>query len=150
MALPDNPEERRTLRSEPDLYRTAIDELLRFCAPVEMATPRFAAENTILHDRLLQRGDVIFPVIASANRDAAHFVDPDRLNLKRDPNPHIAFGDGVHVCLGMHPAKLEAEIAFRSLLARFPRLTLAVSHDSLVWRSARVVRGLEALPLRLH
>jgi cytochrome P450 len=150
LALIEHPSAFEALRSEPVLYRTAVDELLRFCAPVEMATARFVAEDTVLHNRLLRRGEIVFPVLASANRDAATFDEPDNLNLSRDPNPHLAFGDGAHVCLGMHLARLEAEIAFRVLFARFPDLGLAVGQDALVWRSARVIRGLAALPVRLR
>jgi cytochrome P450 PksS len=136
--------------SDPGVRRTGIEELLRFCAPVEMATARFVSDDIVLHGRRLSRGDVVFPVIASANRDAALFVDPDRLDLERVPNPHIAFGDGLHYCFGSQLARMEAEIAFAALFDRYPRLALAVPSASLIWGAAHIVRGLDALPVRLR
>ena len=94
----------------------AVEELLRFTAPVETATERYAAQDIDIHGVTIRRGDVVFPVIASANRDAEKFAEADRLDLARRPNPHVAFGDGVHFCVGSHLAKMEAEIAFGCLL----------------------------------
>jgi cytochrome P450 len=138
------------LLDEPALLQRAIEELLRFCAPVEMATARLVAEDTVVGGECLRRGDVVFPVVAAANRDATRFAAPDRLDLEREPNPHVAFGAGPHHCLGLHLARMEAEIAFRALFRRFPRLSLIAPATSLKWRSTHVVRGLEALPVQLR
>jgi cytochrome P450 PksS len=126
---------------------TAVDELLRFTAPVETATERYAAQDIDMHGVTIRRGDVVFPVIASANRDAEKFADADRLDLARKPNPHVAFGDGVHFCVGSHLAKMEAEIAFGCLLRRLPDLRLAGPAHELQWRATPIVRGLKWLPV---
>jgi cytochrome P450 PksS len=131
-----------------DLFRRAIEELLRFCAPVEMVPPRFVAEDVVIDGQLLRRGDIVFPVLASANRDEARFSEPDRLNLERESNPHVAFGAGSRHCFGLHLARMEAEVAFRSLFRRFPRLSLNPNAPP-VWRSRHVVRALDSLPVRL-
>lgn len=147
LALLQNGAERDRLVRHPALIATAIEELLRFAAPVETTTERYAAETMTLHGQTIAQGDVVFAVIASANRDETRFADPDRLDLGRDPNPNIAFGQGIHFCIGAHLAKMEAEIAFNSLLDRFPALELAAPAETLRWRETPVVRGLEALPV---
>jgi len=102
-----------------------------------------------MHATRIRRGDVIFPVIASANRDAQKFAEPDRLDVARKPNPHLAFGDGVHYCVGSHLAKMEAEIAFGCLLRRLPKLSLACPAHELRWRAAGDALPTPAPPMRL-
>jgi cytochrome P450 len=128
----------------------AIEELLRFCAPVETALPRFVAKDIVLGGECLQRGDFVFPILASANRDETQFAAPDRLDIYRHPNPHLAFGAGPHYCIGLHLARMEAEIALTALFQRFPRLALAKPSAALAWRPVNILRGLEALPVRLN
>lgn len=135
---------------DPKLLQRAIGELLRFCAPVEMATARIVAEDVVLGGECLRQGDFVFAVVAAANRDEALFAEPDRLDLQRQPNPHVAFGAGAHHCIGLNLALLEAEISFRALFQRFPNLSLIKPSALLTWRSTHVVRGLEALPVRLY
>lgn len=147
LALMVNPSEKARLIGDFSLLGSAIDELLRFTAPVETATERYAAQDIDLHGTRIRRGDVILPVIASANRDAQKFAEPDRLDLGRKPNPHLAFGDGVHYCVGSHLAKMEAEVAFGCLLRRLPELRLACPAHELQWRATPIVRGLTSLPL---
>jgi cytochrome P450 PksS len=147
LALLENPGERDRLAGDPSLMETAVEELLRFTAPVETATERYAMQDMRWHDASIRRGDVVFPIIASANRDASRFTEPDRLDVGRNPNPHVAFGDGVHYCAGSHLARLEGRIAFGCLLRRLPRLRLAGPAEDLRWRPSPVVRGLEALPV---
>jgi cytochrome P450 len=89
-------------------------------------------------------------VTSSANRDPARFTDPDRLDLGRDASGQLAFGHGIHYCLGAPLARLEGEIAFGALLARFPALSLAVPASSLRWRPSSLIHGLESLPVRLR
>lgn len=132
------------------LLQQTIEELLRFCAPVDIPPARFVAEDFVLGDVSLRRGEFVFAIIASANRDEARFAEPDRLNIRRDPNPHIAFGAGPHHCMGLHLARMEAEVAFHALFRRFPGLSLVKPSASLAWRPMNIVRGLEALPVRLH
>jgi cytochrome P450 len=147
LALMENQREKERLVGDFSLLGSAVEELLRFTAPVETATERYAAQGFDMHATRIRRGDVIFPVIASANRDAQKFAEPDRLDVARKPNPHLAFGDGVHYCVGSHLAKMEAEIAFGCLLRRLPKLSLACPAHELRWRAAPVVRGLKSLPV---
>ena len=147
LALLENQGEKARLAGDFSLMGTAVDELLRFTAPVETATERYAAQDIDMHGVTIRRGDVVLPVIASANRDAEKFAEADRLDLARKPNPHVAFGDGVHFCVGSHLAKMEAEIAFGCLLRRLPDLRLAGPARELQWRATPIVRGLRSLPV---
>lgn len=148
LALLEHPRERERFCAEPAAAGRAVQELARFTAPVETATERYAAEDVAIGDAVIRRGDLVFAVIASANRDPAVFDAPDRLDLARAPNPHLAFGDGVHFCAGRELALAEAEIGLSRLFARAPSLRLAAPASSLRWRAAPVVRGLAALPVR--
>ena len=147
LALIENQREKERLVGDFSLLGSAVEELLRFTAPVETATERYAAQDIDMHATRIRRGDVILPVIASANRDPQKFAKPDRLDVARKPNPHLAFGDGVHYCVGSHLTKMEAEIAFGCLLRRLPKLRLACRAHELRWRAAPVVRGLKSLPV---
>lgn len=100
LALLENPEQKQRLVDDPTLVHTGVDELLRFTAPVETATERYASEDVVIGETTISRGDLVLASIASANRDENIFSTPDRLDLSRDPNPHVAFGDGIHYCLG--------------------------------------------------
>jgi cytochrome P450 len=95
------------------------------------------------------RGDAVFVALSGANRDPARFGDPEGLNLGRDSSGHLAFGHGIHYCVGAPLARLEAEIAFAALLERFGGMRLAVPAESLRWRPSTLIHGLEALPVRL-
>jgi cytochrome P450 PksS len=97
----------------------------------------------------IPRGALVFAVIASANRDERQFADPDKLEITREPNKHLAFGLGAHYCLGAALARLEGQLAIGTLLRRAPGLRLAVEPAALRWRSGLVLRGLRALPVRL-
>lgn len=147
LALLQNPEQMSKLRDDPALTKSAVEELLRFTSPVFLATERFAREDVTIHGATIPRGEVAFGVLGSANRDEAVFDDPDRLDLTRPNNRHLSFGQGIHYCLGAPLARLEAQIAFDSLLGRLPGLRLAVPAESLRWRRSLVLRGLEALPV---
>jgi len=150
LALLQHPDQLEALRARPEGIKTAIEELLRFTNPVETATERYAAEDLTLHGKTIRRGELVLAVLASANRDEAHFTRPDELDLARDPNRHLAFGMGVHYCLGAPLARMEGQIAVELLLERLPELRLAVPAAKLRWRSTPVVRGLSALPLRFR
>ena len=148
LALLDHPAELLALRSGGRSMKTAVEELLRFESPLETATERFTSEDVVIAGVRIPRGDLVYAVLASANRDAAQFPDPDSLRLDRDPNRHLSFGFGIHYCLGAPLARLEGEIAIETLLRRAPALALAVPRASLRWKPGLVLRGLRALPVR--
>ena len=149
LALLRNPGEMNRLRGNPSLIETAIEELLRYESPLETATERYAREAVEIAGSTIPRGALVYLVIASANRDGSQFPDPDRLDLGRDPNRHLSFGQGIHYCLGAPLARLEGRIAISTLLRKAPGLRLAVSPEALRWRRGMVLRGLAALPVRL-
>jgi cytochrome P450 PksS len=136
------------LRSDPSLIKPAVEELLRYTNPLETTTPRYAREDVTLAGVLIPRGALVLAAVASANRDATQFDDPDRLDITRRENRHLAFGLGAHFCLGAPLARLEGQIAINTLVRRLHRLRLAVPAESLRWRTTPVLRGLEALPVR--
>jgi len=147
LALLEHPDQLRRLRDDPGLIRPAVEELLRFSSPVETATERYAREDVTVGGVTIPQGSLVFPVIASANRDDRQFADPDRLDLAREPNRHLAFGQGIHFCLGAPLARLEGQIAIGTLLRRLPELRLAVPPGALRWRGGLVLRGLQKLPV---
>ena len=148
LALLQHPEQLAWLREHPEGIKTAVEELLRYCNPVETATERYAKEDLELHGTTIRRGELLIAVLAAANRDPSKFSQPDVLDLRRDPNRHLAFGQGGHYCLGASLARMEGQIAIQLLLSRLPNLRLAVPAEKLRWRATPVVRGLKALPLR--
>ncbi|MFB7666883.1 cytochrome P450 [Kitasatospora sp. NPDC056138] len=147
LALLQSPDSLHRLRDEPDLVDAAVDELLRLDSPVSMATFRFTTEAISLCGVEIPAGSPVLIAPGAANRDPARFSDPDRLDLDRDAKGHLAFGHGIHRCLGASLARAEAAIAFRRIVARFPRLRLAVPSVELKWRHNRLMRGLESLPV---
>jgi cytochrome P450 len=147
LALLENPDQLRLLRQRPELNKNAIEELLRYVNPVEEATERYAREDISVHGVTIPKGQMVLAVLASANRDEHIFADPDRLNLARENNKHVAFGLGVHYCVGAPLARLEGQIAIQTLVARLPNLHLVAEWQTLRWRPGLTVRGLEALPV---
>jgi cytochrome P450 PksS len=147
LALLQHPDQLEKLRNDPTLIKSAVEELLRYGNPVDMATERYAREDVTIAGVTIPRGDMVHAVIASANRDERQFLNPDVLDLTREPNKHLAFGLGAHFCLGAPLARLEGQIAINTLLRRVPDLRLAVASGVLRWRRGLVVRGLEALPV---
>jgi cytochrome P450 PksS len=147
LALLEHPDQLERLRNEPDIIKLAIEELLRFVCPVEMATERYAREDVTIAGTTIPRGELVLAVIGSANRDAEHFDHPDSLDLTRENNRHLAFGQGAHYCLGAPLARLEGQIAIGTLVRRMPGLRLNGRPDELRWRGGVILRGLEALPV---
>ncbi len=147
LALLENPDEIEKLRRDPTLIKSAVEELLRFTSPVLMSTERYAREDVTIHGETIPRGAMTFGVIGSANRDAAVFENPDLLDITREPNKHLAFGQGIHFCLGAPLARLEGQIGINTLLRRMPNLRLKGSSEMLRWRPSMMLRGLEALPV---
>jgi cytochrome P450 PksS len=148
LALLENPNEMSKLRSEPSLVKPAVEELLRYTSPVLMTTERYALENAIVHGVTIPRGEMTLGVIGSANRDETVFDKPNELQITREPNKHLSFGQGIHFCLGAPLARMEAQIAFTTLLQRLPDLRLKNSPHSLRWRPSMILRGLASLPVR--
>ncbi len=142
-ALLAHPEELARLRREPALLPTAIEELLRFDGPANVMV-RIALEPVEVAGQAVAPGDAVYCMLNAANRDPSVFERPDQLDVGRRENPHLAFGGGVHYCVGAALARMEAEVAFGRLLARFPRLALA---GAPAWRDCINLRGLAALPL---
>jgi cytochrome P450 PksS len=142
-----HPDQFALLRDDPSQIRTAVEELMRFTAPVEKATERYPREDLTIGGVTIPKGEMTLVCIASANRDAAQFPNPDALDITRAENKHLGFGQGVHYCLGAPLARMEAGIAFNTLLRRLPNLRLAAEPDKLVWRPNLVLRGMKALPV---
>jgi cytochrome P450 PksS len=147
LTLLQRPEEWNRLRRDPSLVRPAVEELVRFTSPVEVATERYAREDVAIAGVPIRRGEMVLGLIGSANRDGAHFAAPDVLDVARDPNRHLGFGLGAHYCVGAPLARLETQIAITSLLEQAPELRLAVRPDALRWRKHAFLRGLRELPV---
>jgi len=145
LALLKHPDQMTELRENPTLIKSAVEELLRFNGPLETATERYAREEVTVAGITIPRGELVLAVLASANRDEKQFENADRLDLRRDPNPHIAFGHGVHYCLGASLARLEGQIAIATLLRRTPSVKPANPANKLRWKSGLVLRELESL-----
>ena len=145
LALLRNPDQLERLRQDPEQVDAAIDELLRYDGPVQ-ATSRLATQDTEFANGTVAKGEQVIIVLGAANRDPARFPEPDRLDLGREDNQHLAFGNGLHFCLGSNLARLEARHAIRAMVERFPHMKLAT--DEPVWRSNMILHGLEALPVR--
>jgi cytochrome P450 len=151
VALLDHPDQLALVRDDPGRLPGAVEELLRFTAPVPHATFRVTTAPIELDGVTLPSGHQVLVSVGAANRDPAFVAEPDRLDVTRPPRRHLAFGHGAHHCLGAPLARLEAAVAFRRLLGRFPDLRLAVPRDDLAWShgDGLVLRGLEALPVVL-
>jgi cytochrome P450 len=149
LALLTHPAELARLRADPSLLPAAVEELLRFTSPVNHANDRFTIEAVSIGGVTIPAGEWVMPSISSADWDPAQFPGADRLDLSRDTSGHVAFGHGVHHCLGAPLARMEAEVALGALLARLPGLSLAVPAAELRWRPVSLMNGLESLPVRL-
>ncbi len=148
LALLRRPEVRHQLGRDRERWAMAVEELLRYDGPVETSTTRWAREDFDFYGHRVRRGDLIRLSLAAANRDPAAFDRPDNLDWQRKPNPHLAFGRGIHYCLGAPLARLEGRIALQTLFTRLPDLQLARPPEQLEWRSGVLFRGLKSLPLR--
>jgi len=145
LALLNHPDQLAKLRADPTLLPGAVEELLRYDSPVQR-TGRITNTDVELAGRKIAKGSLVVTAIGAANRDPAHFPDPDRLDITRRDNRHIAFGFGIHFCLGAPLARLEGQIAIDTLLRRMPGLRLATSTPE--WRESSTLRGLKTLPVR--
>ena len=147
LSLIEHPAELHRLRSHPELLPSGIEEVLRFRSPVQ-AMFRFTTRDVDMRTAVIPAGRLVIAMIGSANRDPAQFAEPNRFDVTRQPNPHIAFGHGIHFCLGAPLARMEARIALAALLERFDAIELAGSEP---WepRAAFHVHGPARLPVRL-
>ena len=144
LALLRNPAQLDRLRADPSLTKTAVEELLRYDSPVQL-TSRIVLEEIDVDGQRILPGMQLSFMLGAANHDPAVFADPHTLDITRKPNPHLAFGSGIHYCLGAPLARLEAQIAFDTLLRRFPTLTLL--EEDPPHRDNYLLRGLERLPV---
>jgi cytochrome P450 len=147
LALLQHPDQLRKLEEDPSLIKPAVEELLRYDGPVETSTERFAREDVEIGGQVIPRGEMVLVVLAAADHDPERFPDPDELDITRTDNRHLAFGKGIHHCLGAPLARMEGQIAISTLLRRMPNLRLKGSPESLSWRPGMILRGLRGLPV---
>ena len=146
LCLLRNPEQFDRLRADPALLKSAVEEFLRY-EPGGNMILRVAIEDLYVGGTTIPKGSAVIGMIGAINRDPARFPDPDRFDVARSPYPHLTFGAGIHICIGAPLARLEAQIAFQSLLARYPQITLAGEPE---WRlDRRNARGLQTLPIQV-
>jgi cytochrome P450 len=149
LALGRNPGAMAALRSKPELMRGAIEEMLRYDGPVQ-ATFRTATRDTEVGGTTIAAGMGVFVIVAAANHDPAQFKDPEKFDITRTPNDHLAFGDGIHFCIGAPLARLEGSIAIGTLLERFPRLRLKDPDAAMTYKGSYFLRGLNRLEMALE
>jgi cytochrome P450 len=147
VALLRHPDQLAELQQDPALAKTAVEELLRYFSIADLVTARVATADITLGDITIHQGEPLIALGAAANRDPAAFPDPDELDLHRDAHHHVAFGYGIHQCLGQNLARLELEIVLTTLFTRIPDLRLAVPFESLSFKTDAIMLGLHNLPV---
>jgi cytochrome P450 PksS len=147
LALLEHPDQLALLRANPQMIGTAVEEILRYNGPVETPTQRIAMEDVEWQGHHIKQGDLVVPALLAANHDPAVFENPEKFDITRTENPHIAFGFGVHFCLGAPLARMEGIIAINALLARLPNLRLNADPNTLEWSDQLLLRGVKALPV---
>ncbi|WP_186763092.1 cytochrome P450 family protein [Lentzea tibetensis] len=150
LALLRNPEQLQLLKDDPDLIAPSAEEFLRYEGPINLATFRYTTEPTEIGGVTIPADELVMVSLIAANRDGERFSEPDRLDVTRNAGGHLAFGHGIHYCLGAPLARLEFEVALKGLLARFPDVELAAAPQQLGWRDSSLIRGLITLPVRLN
>jgi cytochrome P450 len=135
------------LREETDLGDRAVEELLRYLTIVQFGTVRVAREDVDFAGRRIRAGETVVASLAAADRDPAQFPEPDDLDLARPVSQHVAFGHGIHQCLGQQLARVEMKVAYSALFRRFPRLRLAVRPDEVPMRDDMFIYGVHRLPV---
>ena len=144
LALLRNPDQQQKLRDNPSLVETAVEEFLRYDGPVQ-ATARIAETEIEVGGQKMEEGQLALCLIGAADRDPAQFPNPDELDIARQPNQHIAFGQGIHYCIGAPLARMEGQIVFETLLRRMPNLRLDTEEPE--WGGNFILRGLKRLPI---
>lgn len=150
LALLEHPEQRDLLIQKPEFIHNAVEEMLRYNGPVEFSTSRWALEDVEFRGQNIAKGELVIVALDSANRDTEKFKDADIFDITREKSQHLAFGKGIHLCLGAPLARLEGEIAISTLLARYPEIQLQTDVTELEWRPGMIVRGLKELPVQLQ
>jgi len=154
LTLLQDPERFATLRAHPDQVPAALEEHLRHLGPVHIATLRFTTEPVTLGGTSLAADELVFVSLAAANRDPHRYPHPELVDYDRDNPGHLAFGHGIHVCLGAPLARAEGTIAITRLLAHYPHMCLATDPATdpatLAWRTSSLIRGLDTLPVQLR
>jgi cytochrome P450 len=148
--LLNNPDQRVKLAANPGLLSSAIEEMLRFEGSVKMPTWRFATHPVVIGDILIAPGEPVLALLASGGRDEAKHRLPDQFMIDRDDTDHLAFGYGIHHCIGAALARMESRIAISRLFARFPEIQLARPAAALRWRVNIMMRGVRELPVRFN
>lgn len=144
LALLRHPDQMQKLHENPDLIASAVEEMMRYDNPVQIAY-RSAAEDVEIGGKCIRKGNLVNSILAAGNRDPERFSEPDRFDIRRDEGRHLGFGLGIHFCLGAPLVRLEAQIAFDTILRRFPALHLATDHWE--WQEHPIFRGVKSLPL---
>jgi cytochrome P450 len=144
LALLRHPDQWQILREDPGLIPSAVEEIMRYDNPVQIAY-RSAAEDVEVGGKYIRRGQLVNSILAAGNRDPERFSEPDSFDVTRDEGRHLGFGLGIHFCIGAPLVRLEAQIAFSTILRRFPRLRLAT--EKLEWQEHPIFRGVKSLPL---
>ena len=144
LALLRHPDQLETLKNDPALIEMAVEELLRYDSPLQRIW-RMATEDVEIDGKQIRKGQIVLPTMGAANRDPEEFSEPDRLNIRRQDNPHVALGTGIHLCVGGPLARLQGAIAINALLRRLPSLQLET--EALAWEANLFHRGLKSLPV---
>jgi cytochrome P450 len=148
LALLQHPDQLQKLKENPSLIKSAVEEMLRYNGPVETTTLRWAFEDTEISGVRIPQGDIVLVSLLAANRDPEQFTDPDRFDIARENNKHIAFGSGIHFCLGAPLARMEGAIALNTLLARLPTLSIDPAViPTLEWNDSLLLHGMKSLPV---
>jgi len=147
LLLLDHPEQAAAVRDDPEVVPGAIEELLRYVSPVQFAPRRVALEDVEIAGVLIRKGEGVFALNPAANRDPAMFDDPDRLDVRRDASHHLAFGFGIHQCLGQMLARIELQVVFPLLLQRMPNLRVAASEGEIRFKDDMQIYGVHNLPV---
>jgi cytochrome P450 len=149
LALLSHPGQLALLRSDPSLLPSTVEEILRFDGPVNLATLRHTTEPVHAGQAKIPADQLVHVSLLAANRDGHRFPDPDTFDITRPSAGHVAFGHGIHHCLGAPLARLEGQIAIGALFSRFPDIALDAGPGALRWRSSTLMHGLESFPLRV-
>jgi cytochrome P450 len=148
LALAQNPDQAKLLLDDHSLVPSAVEEFLRYDSPV-LSLGRIVTEDVELGDKLITKGERVFTMLLAANRDEDIFDNPDRLDITRQDNPHMAFGKGGHFCMGGPLARIEAQVAFEELLQHFNSIELQEDVSNIPWINSMVTRGPTRLPIKL-
>ena len=150
MTLLSHPMQKEQLVQDWSLVGTAIDEMLRYNSTVQTTEPRYVVNDTNFHGINLRRGDTVMPFLAAANADPTQFENPEHFDINRSPNQHLAFGSGIHTCLGLRLAKAESSTALQQIFTRFPKIEMAIPATEIAWSEGVGTRSLINLPVHIN